>query len=127
MARQRFATFGDYLRKLREVRGWTQEEVERRSGGALSREYLSLLESGKRKSPSPPICKVIARVYGASWKDVAGAVQSELFHERIDVEIKVPEGAAEVIAVYDGLNQRGRDWLLEQARLVSRDPKYTKS
>jgi transcriptional regulator with XRE-family HTH domain len=126
MPRESFRTLGDYLRKLRETRGLTQEAVEKRSGQALTREYLSLLESGKRKVPSPQMCKALARVYGVPWKDVWLAAQAEMMNEPVTAEIRQPEGAEKVTSAYEGMNEKGRERLLEYARLLARDPKYTK-
>jgi len=126
MARQRFATFGEYLQKLRETAGLKQEEVEQRSGGAISREYLSLLERGQRKAPSGQMCQVIARVYGRPWKEVWGNVQSEMLREPVTAEIRSPESTRELVAVYGELNEKGQEYLLEQARLLRQNSKYQK-
>ena len=50
------------IRKLREARGLTQEELAKRAG--IKRPYVSHLESGVRKNPSLPTLKKLARALG---------------------------------------------------------------
>jgi len=113
---QRFETFGEYLRALRKSHGWTQEEVERRSGKALAQEYQSLLEQGRRKSPSPQICKVIARIYKIPFKQIWLAVQSEMLGEPIFADIQSPnEIDDELASILRQISAKDRAALLEQA------------
>lgn len=57
---------GQRLREAREFFGWTQEEAAKRLG--ITREYLSLLEAGKRRLPMRLLAKA-AELYGRpeSW------------------------------------------------------------
>lgn len=57
---------GQRLREARELFGWTQEEAAKRLG--ITREYLSLLEAGKRRLPMRLLAKA-AELYGRpeSW------------------------------------------------------------
>jgi transcriptional regulator with XRE-family HTH domain len=50
------------LRTLREQKGLTQEHVAKRAG--VTKPYLSQLESGKRKNPSLPVLKRLAKALG---------------------------------------------------------------
>jgi XRE family transcriptional regulator of biofilm formation len=50
------------LRKLRQERGLTQEEVAKVA--RVTRFYISQLETGLRKSPSLPVLKRLAKALG---------------------------------------------------------------
>jgi len=53
-------TFAEYLRIVRQVKGWTIREVERRSG--ISNAYICQLENGKT-NPTIVMLKKLAEVY----------------------------------------------------------------
>jgi transcriptional regulator with XRE-family HTH domain len=50
------------LRRLREARNMTQEELAKRA--KVTRSHLSLLEAGHRKNPSLEVLKRLARALG---------------------------------------------------------------
>jgi transcriptional regulator with XRE-family HTH domain len=50
------------IRQLREQRGLTQEHVAKKA--AVTKNYITMLERGKRKNPSLPILKRIADALG---------------------------------------------------------------
>jgi len=50
------------LKMLRKERGLTQDTVVRRA--KITKPYLSQLETGKRKNPSLPVLKRLAKVLG---------------------------------------------------------------
>ncbi|MFQ5724131.1 MAG: helix-turn-helix domain-containing protein [Terriglobia bacterium] len=52
---------GDQLKRIREQRGWTQQEAARRLG--VSQPYLSLLERGQRPV-TPLLARCASRVFG---------------------------------------------------------------
>ena len=56
---------GQYLKKLRKMRGFSLRHVERESG--VSNAYLSQLETGKITRPSPEILHKLAIVYQTSY------------------------------------------------------------
>lgn len=58
-------TLGTLLREARKRAGLSLREVEKRAG--ISNGYLSLLESGNAKRPSPHYLHALAEVYGASY------------------------------------------------------------
>ena len=58
--------YGDYFRALRESKQLTLREVEKASG--VSNAYLSQLESGKIKQPSPLTLHKLALFYGVSYE-----------------------------------------------------------
>jgi len=50
------------IRKLREERGLTQAEVAERAD--VTKQYVTMLERGARKTPSLPVLKRLARALG---------------------------------------------------------------
>ena len=50
------------IKRLREERGLTPEELAKRAG--VTKPYVSMIESGERKSPSLPILKRLAKALG---------------------------------------------------------------
>ena len=59
---------GPYLKGLREDAGLSLREVEARC--EISNGYLSLLENGKVKEPSPKALWALAECYGADYLDL---------------------------------------------------------
>ena len=62
---------GSFLRKARGDAGLTQRDVERETG--VSNAYLSQLESGKVREPSPRILHKLSEAYGVSYADLLAA------------------------------------------------------
>jgi transcriptional regulator with XRE-family HTH domain len=60
---QQLASFGEGLKKMRRSRGWTLEDLARRTG--LSKPYLSRLESGDRQASIAAVL-TLSRVFGVS-------------------------------------------------------------
>jgi transcriptional regulator with XRE-family HTH domain len=58
---------GQFLRAAREAKRLSLREVERRSG--VSNAYLSQLESGRIKEPSPNVLFKLSELYGAAYED----------------------------------------------------------
>ena len=56
--------FGEYLRRLREERGLTQEQLAERAG--LSSNAIAALESGRRQRPYPSTMQALSDVLGLS-------------------------------------------------------------
>ena len=52
------------LKTLREAKGLTQEELAKRTG--VTREYLTMLESGARRNPSLAVLQRLAKALGVS-------------------------------------------------------------
>jgi XRE family transcriptional regulator of biofilm formation len=50
------------IKRLREEKGLTPEELATRAG--VTRPYVSMIESGERKSPSLPVLKRLAKALG---------------------------------------------------------------
>ncbi len=57
---------GQFLRAAREARGLSLREVERQSG--VSNAYLSQVESGRIKEPSPNVLFKLTELYGAAYE-----------------------------------------------------------
>jgi transcriptional regulator with XRE-family HTH domain len=55
--------FGQQIKRLREARGFTQEQLAAKAG--LSRIYVAKLEAGDRRSPSFPVLERLTRALGA--------------------------------------------------------------
>jgi len=58
-------TLGKYLRSLRDAAGLTLRAVEEKTG--VSNAFLSQLESGKVKQPSPVALYKLAEAYGVTY------------------------------------------------------------
>jgi len=61
------STFGIFIKTLRESSKLTLRDVERASNGTVSNPYLSQLENGKIKKPSPNILHKLAEIYGSPY------------------------------------------------------------
>ena len=59
---------GNYFKALREANGWTLREVEKLAD--VSNAYLSQLEKGKVKQPSPLMLHKLAEVYGVPYEQL---------------------------------------------------------
>ena len=60
------ATFGEFLRGLRERQRMSLRDVEREC--AVSNTYLSQIEKGEKTSPSPDILRKLAKAYNVPPK-----------------------------------------------------------
>lgn len=60
------SNYGGYFKGLREAKGFTLREVETET--KISNAYLSQLESGKIKQPSPSTLYKLAQIYGVSYE-----------------------------------------------------------
>jgi transcriptional regulator with XRE-family HTH domain len=63
-------TLGQELSRLRSLKGWTLRDVEEKTKKKVSNSYLSQLEAGNVKEPSPNILYELSVVYGASYPDL---------------------------------------------------------
>ena len=59
---------GVVLLDLRKAKGLSLREVEQATGNAVSNAYLSQLENGKIKKPSPNVLHSLAEVYVVSYE-----------------------------------------------------------
>jgi transcriptional regulator with XRE-family HTH domain len=70
---------GQRVRKLREARGWTQQQLADRAG--LTNDTISNYERGGRrgqKAPSLPTVKAIADALGVSMDDLLAEPEPEV-------------------------------------------------
>jgi len=66
------AAFGRYLKKLRDDKGWSQEDVVDLLTGVakVSGTSLSHAEQGKTTAPDPVLLLDLAKIYGVNLKDL---------------------------------------------------------
>lgn len=62
---EKMENYGDYIKALRQAKGLTLREVEKET--EISNAYLSQLESGKVKQPSPLTLNKLAELYEISY------------------------------------------------------------
>jgi len=62
------AALGTLLSDLRAAKGQSLREVEQATGGAVSNAYLSQLENGRIKKPSPHVLHSLAEVYAVPYE-----------------------------------------------------------
>jgi transcriptional regulator with XRE-family HTH domain len=63
-------TLGQYLASIRNDRGLSQREVERKTDKVVSNAYLSQIENDQIKRPSPNILNALAELYAVSYEDL---------------------------------------------------------
>ena len=63
-------TLGQYLATIRKDRGFSLREAEKGTNNVVSNAYLSQIENGQIKRPSPNILYALADLYGASYEDL---------------------------------------------------------
>jgi HTH-type transcriptional regulator, competence development regulator len=61
------ATVGEYLRAVRMAEGLTLRAVQDRTQGRVKNGYLSQIENGDIKRPSPTVLNDLAAVYGLDY------------------------------------------------------------
>ena len=66
--KQQSSPLGKFLQSSREGKGLTLRAVEQETG--VSNAYLSQLESGKIKKPSPVTLHKLSHLYGVSYADL---------------------------------------------------------
>lgn len=67
-------TFGQFVKRERTKRGWSQLDMEKRSGGAISQGSVASWEVGKARDPGGEVYAKIARLFGMSIEEVYSAV-----------------------------------------------------
>ena len=61
---------GPYLAAVRADRGLSLRDAERATNNVVSNAYLSQIENGQIKRPSPNILHALAELYDASYEDL---------------------------------------------------------
>jgi transcriptional regulator with XRE-family HTH domain len=69
---------GALLADLRTAKGFSLREVEEATGKAVSNAYLSQLENGKIKKPSPNVLHSLAEVYAVPYETLIAEEEEEL-------------------------------------------------
>ncbi len=68
--RVRAEKLGAFLRSARSGEKLSLRDVEDATGGAVSNAYLSQLENGKIKKPSPSVLHSLSTVYGVEYEEL---------------------------------------------------------
>ena len=61
---------GQYIASVRKDRGFSLREVERATNNVVSNGYLSQIENGQIKRPSPNILHALGELYGISYESL---------------------------------------------------------
>lgn len=80
---------GDKLKKFRAERGWTQQELARRSG--IKRGYLASIEAGLVNNPSAPVFLKLASALGISADELYEAAGYIEDARKIHRNLNTPE------------------------------------
>lgn len=132
--------FGENLRKIRNARGMSQEEFADLLG--TSKQVISRYETAQRSPKVSTVAEYAAKL-GVSIAELTGDPLSSMrsaFSLDGQVAQKLRElGAqlspyssdydadrADLMKIYDGLNDRGRDTLMNYARFLNTDPTMKK-
>ena len=73
--------FGEYMRALRKRKGLTISQLEKLTG--ISNAYISQIETGKRRTPSPDILQKLAQHLDVSYEHImleVGYMQRDIEH-----------------------------------------------
>ena len=63
-------TFGERVRQLREMRGLSMTELAEQSG--VARQYLYVIEAGRRENPTLDVLRKLAKGLGVSMDMLTG-------------------------------------------------------
>jgi HTH-type transcriptional regulator, competence development regulator len=63
-------TLGQYLASIRDDRGLSQRDVEKKTNKVVSNAYLSQIENDQIKKPSPNILNALAELYGVAYEEL---------------------------------------------------------
>jgi len=96
---------GHTIRKLRDARGWTQDELGRMTGAGDK--YISALENGRRK-PGQKLMTELCKAFGVTEQEI-----------RFGAESSKDERSAELKGLHDDIANLNLDELLE-VRLLCR-------
>lgn len=82
--------FGSYIKEIRNEKGLSLRELSKRSG--ISHPYLSQLENGKNKNPSPDIIEKLSKGLGVDfhglWLTFSKSVQGQYLKEQKEARAK---------------------------------------
>lgn len=132
--------FGENLRKIRNLRGMSQEEFADLLG--TSKQVISRYETAQRSPKVSTVAEYAAKL-GVSISELTGdpfasvraafgpdtrsaQMLRELGEKLAPYSSEYDSDRAELVKIYDGLNERGRDTLLNYARFLNTDPNMKK-
>lgn len=61
-------SFGEYLKKIRTEKKLSTRDIQKKTG--ISNSYISLIESGKKGTPSPDVLKKLYKVLNVSYEEL---------------------------------------------------------
>lgn len=120
--------FGEYLKKMRERKGYSIRQLASYSG--VSDSYLSQIETGKSGVPKPAILRKLASPLGVDYKELlraAGYLPDEAPSEPPRKEVTLEEALHELLdsdhVMFDGLpvgefDEETKEDLLEIVRAM---------
>jgi transcriptional regulator with XRE-family HTH domain len=117
------AQLAEFLRLARKDKEKNLREVELKTG--ISNAYLSQLERGVAKKPSPSILRTLADYYGCQYEDLmrlAGYIKSE---QRAN-KPQDHENTAAIALMSTGLNAEQVKQIMEYANYVRQQPEARK-
>jgi len=106
-------SLADFVRRVRQERGWSLEEVQRRSGNRIGRTYINRIEIGESTNPSPRKLQALARGLDVLEEElfarVRGVVRSEAdgLEEKLLLKFRQlpPEWRKDLIGILDLLHR----------------------
>lgn len=107
------SSFGDKVRKLREERGWGQQQLAKIAG--LSQPAISRIERGLVQQPRLSVIKRLSQALGVTTDFLLQA------HDGASLTGDAPFLVAEVRRTYDTLDHNGRRQLLNYVRFLAQE------
>lgn len=109
-------TFGDTLKKLRESRSMSVNQLALYSG--ISAAQISRIETNKRSNPKPETIKKIASALRYSYEDLlakAGYIDStkEDSSKNIKEEYELSETEKEALKLFNSLSDNAKEWMMK--------------
>lgn len=111
-------TMGEYIKLLREERGWTQTDLGDRVG--VNAAAVNKWEKGRVENIKRPTIAKLAETFGVS------PAKLMCFDEPAPVEESYTEEELELIRVYRSLNEEGRSFVEQVKKLLRSSPQYYK-
>jgi transcriptional regulator with XRE-family HTH domain len=121
-ADQRYPEFGAELRRLREARGLSLREVERRSRQGISHPYLVQIEQ-EGKIPNPQILAVLAKIYEVPQRKLFLAADDAMMRRPIKIEappLTADQQTKEILRGLANVSDEGKQLALARVRELAR-------
>lgn len=107
-------SFPDYVRRVRNEKGFSQPDVERNSGNTITDGYVSQIENGYIKNVSPQKLIALAKGLGVSADEVFAAARG--------MEISAPDSPQELLHLFHGWNEataEDRKFTMEAIKMIA--------